>query len=329
MEWLDGRTGTMAMLCKTTVARKLLQYAWRNPMRLADVSLYAIDAVAHFGASVDACLLVCDFHPRRRAITASVFESLTAESPSSRLGWRQGQVVANAAAFDRWGHLAGGNGKAKPLWRSGVKHDCANVMELRDEGGALRNRLGDAVQIEPTYVYPLRKSADIAHARRGRPRHWMIVTQSSASASTDGIRNLAPRTWEYLCSHAQALDSRRSSIYRRRPRFSVFGVGPYTFARYKVAISGFYKRLRFALVEPYRGRPTVLDDTAYFLPCQRRSDAKFLLELLDSDAAREFYSALVFWDAKRPVTAELLRQLNLVRLAEELGQGDRFRSMEV
>ena len=56
--------------------------------------------------------------------------------------------------------------------------------------------------------------------------------------------------WGYLLAHADLLDARSSSIYRKRPRFSVFGVGPYTFAPWKVGISGFYKTLDFRAIGP-------------------------------------------------------------------------------
>ena len=120
------------------------------------------------------------------------------------------------------------------------------------------------------------------------------------------------------------MNKRASSIYRKRPAFSIFGVGDYSFAPWKVAISGFYKRLKFLVVGPFRGKPVVLDDTSYFLPCQTNGEALYLASLLNSSAARSFYSAFVFWDSKRPITAELLRRLDLRRLAKELGSEETF-----
>jgi hypothetical protein len=102
----------------------------------------------------------------------------------------------------------------------------------------------------------------------------------------------------------------------------VFGVGDYTFAPWKVCISGFYKKLQFATVGPYQGKPVVLDDTSYFLSCQSEQEAHFIAELLNSRPAREFYSAFVFWDAKRPITIDMLRRLDLSALARELGAED-------
>lgn len=106
---------------------------------------------------------------------------------------------------------------------------------------------------------------------------------------------------------------------KNRPRFSVFGVGPYSFAPWKVATSGFYKRLDFRCIGPVEGRPVVLDDTCYFLPCWNESDATALADLLNSHAARAFFRSFIFWDSKRPITAQLLASLDLRKLARETG----------
>ena len=134
-------------------------------------------------------------------------------------------------------------------------------------------------------------------------------------------------TWRYLLDHAHLLDARGSSIYRKRPRFAVFGVGAYTFAPWKVAVSGLYKRLAFAVVGPHQGRPVVFDDTVYFLSCHSQDEADTVASLLRSSVAQDFYSAYIFWDAKRPITAEVLNQLNVLALARELGVQERLEGL--
>jgi hypothetical protein len=57
IEWLMRKNDALAMLCKTTVARKVLLYAWQNDLRIDSASMYLLDAQQYFGASVDACLL--------------------------------------------------------------------------------------------------------------------------------------------------------------------------------------------------------------------------------------------------------------------------------
>lgn len=74
----------------------------------------------------------------------------------------------------------------------------------------------------------------------------------------------------------------------------------------------------FRVVGNLGGRPIVLDDTSYFIPCESETQARDIARLLNSDVAKEFYEAFIFWDAKRPITIELLRRLDLDALVSEL-----------
>jgi hypothetical protein len=232
------------------------------------------------------------------------------------LGYRQGRLVANITCFEHVKHL---EGKERYKWRSGIKHDCAKVMEFRKETNGYRNGCGEVVDLENDYLYPMFKSSDIANGCDQQPTRWMLVSQRMVGENTRQIRQLAPKTWQYLQKHAQLLDKRASSVYRNRPRFSVFGVGDYSFAYWKVAISGFYKKLNFRVVGPYGEKPVVLDDTCYFVACKTKKEAFFIVELLNSDIAKDFFSAFVFWDEKRPITVGLLKRLDLLALARGLG----------
>jgi hypothetical protein len=238
----------------------------------------------------------------------------------SVVGCANGMLLADIAAYHRWKHLCG---KELATWRSGIKHDCSKIMELRREGGKYRNGLGEMVRLEDACLFPMRKGSRLAGNGADESR-YMIVTQRKVGEDTAAIQETAPLTWAYLRAHAGVLAKRGSSIYRNRPPFSVFGVGDYTFAPWKVAISGFYKKLEFVVLGPVKGRPVVLDDTSYFLPCHSKDQAEYLATLLNSPTARSFYEAFIFWDGKRPITADLLRRLDLRKLAVELGSEEVF-----
>lgn len=315
LEWIRDREASLAMLCKTAVARKVLFHAWKIGTKLEQADIYLIDATKQFGAAVDACLLVVESSMSSQKFHCQVHKSLKHEPPVTVLGYRNNHVVADVRAYER---LKGLEGKEWYRWRSGIKHDCSKVMEFNEEGDLYRNGMGEIVEIEDDYLYPMLKSADVANGREAQPKHWMLVTQRLVGDDTSLIRHRAPKTWRYLEAHADLLDHRSSSIYRKRPRFSVFGVGDYSFTSWKVAISGFYKKLDFKVVGPYKGKSVVLDDTCYFLACEGREEAQLLARLVNSDTAKEFFSALVFWDAKRPITVALLRRLDLLALAQEL-----------
>ena len=135
----------------------------------------------------------------------------------------------------------------------------------------------------------------------------------------DRIQHTAPQAWSYLSSNSALLAKRASSIYRNRPPFSIFGVGAYSFSPWKVGISGLYKKLDFVPVSPFEGRPVVLDDTCYFFACETELECSTLHKLVMSQAAQEFWSSLIFWDAKRPITAQILNLLDLKALAQTVG----------
>ncbi|ABU57175.1 class I SAM-dependent methyltransferase [Roseiflexus castenholzii] len=323
IEWLNGKNGLLAMLCKTTVARKVLLYAWQNGLRIESASLYILDAREYFRASVDACLLVVRSNSTGNSKECQVFPSLHAQQPHSLFGLQDGMLVADVKSYLKRKDLTGTGFRG---WRSGIKHDCSNVFELRIECGNLVNGLGEFVDIEPEVLFPLLKSSDLAAHRK--PHRWMLVPQRAMSDDPSRLRLDAPKAWNYLTAHAHLLDERKSSIYRNRPRFSVFGVGPYSFAPWKIALSGLYKKLEFVQVPPFLERPVVFDDTCYFFPCQSEEECNLLYELVTSEPAREFWSAFIFWDAKRPITAQLLNSLDLMALARLLGKEcDRVRTL--
>ena len=317
LEWLSGRQAVLAMLCKTGVARKVLHHAWTKNLEIKESRMHLIDAAKHFNASVDACLLVCLLTPGGKSRECAVYSDL-GDSPDrqSTIAFRKDRLVADLESYNSHGHILG---ESSLKWRSGVKHDCSKIMELvRTDFGEFKNGLGEVVNLESTSLYPMLKSSDLFRVSP-TPSRYMLVTQCAVGEDTSRLQRESPCTWEYLQSHSKLLDSRRSSIYRNRPRFSIFGIGPYSFAPWKVAISGFSKRLDFHCIGPYRQKPVVVDDTCYFLPCKTGEEAGLLAKLLNSQTAKSFFSSFVFWDAKRPITAQLLAMLDFEALGKEAG----------
>ncbi|HMP82408.1 MAG TPA: class I SAM-dependent methyltransferase [Verrucomicrobiota bacterium] len=312
---LRGRPATIAMLCKTGTARKLLRFAWQNDGRIAAASLYRIDAKKHFGASVDACLLLATTGEAGPS-EAQVFDSLSATRAETTLGMAGQDLVSDIRTYRRLKHL---KGLCPYQWRSGVKHDCASVMELRRSNGpGLENKLGEHISIEPDYLFPLLKCSDLANGRT-EPGRFVIVTQRRVGEDTGIIAKTAPHTWDYLISHRELFEARRSSIYSSRVPFALFGIGDYSFAPWKVAVSGMHRTPRFALVGPVDDKPVLFDDTCYFLPFEDEHEAEVVEKILNSEECKEFLASLTFTDSKRPITVELLQRLNIRALAEDSG----------
>ena len=322
VEWMSGRDATLAMLCKTSVARKVFLYCSEKRLGLRSCDIYSVSAREHFSVSVDACLLVISSDSQYNLSHCNIYDSLDRIDPVSSISYDSGGLVNDVSSYERWRHL---QGRSFYRWRSGIKHDCADVMELRADSGTLWNGLGEAVALEDEYIYPMLKSSDIANSSEFRVNRWMIVPQRSVGEDTRPIQRLAPMTADYLQLHSKRLARRGSRIYRGRPPFSIFGVGEYSFAPWKVAISGLYKKLEFRVVGCLDDKPIVLDDTCYFLACHTESEAVLLAKLLNSDVAKQFYSAFIFWESKRPITVSTLSKLNIEALAQELGEYHRLR----
>jgi hypothetical protein len=317
---LRGRSATIAMLCKTGTSRKLLRFAWQNDGRVSSASLYRIDAKKHFGAAVDACLLVARTGETGPA-QAAVFDDLSARRPATTFGLVGKDFVSNVQTYRRMKHL---EGLCPYQWRSGVKHDCASVMELRRTSGTrLQNKLGEDVSIEPDYLFPLLKCSDLANGSIEPKRH-VVVPQRRVGEDTATIAKQAPRTWRYLDSHRSLFEARKSSIYNSRMPFALFGIGDYAFAPWKVAVSGLHRTARFSLIGPVHKKPVFFDDTCYFLPFEDEQEARVVTSILNSRPCQEFLLSLIFTDSKRPVTVELLQRLNIHAIAVEAGMIDEW-----
>jgi hypothetical protein len=320
---LRGRPATLAMLCKTATARKLLRYAWHNDGRIGEASLHSIDAAAHFGASVDACLLLARIGSAGPT-EAVVYEALTAVKPAGRMGLAGQDLVADIRTYRELQHL---EGLCPFQWRSGIKHDCAAVMELLPVAdGMVENKLGERVELESDYLYPLLKCTDLANARIA-PRRFVLVTQRAVGGDTSGIAQLAPRTWRYLQSHSHRFEARKSSIYRGRMPFALFGIGGYAFAPWKVAVSALHRTARFQVLGPCQTKPVFFDDTCNYLPFEDEASARLVAELLNSAPCQQFLRSLIFTGSKRPITVELLQRLNLSVIADEAGYAARWRRL--
>jgi hypothetical protein len=307
---LADQAPTIALLCKTSVARSVLQFAHRAGLPVASASIRRIDAARWFGAAVDACCFSVKIGAASTSLTVPVFANLRIAKPDSVMGFARGWLIASGSSHAPWTFAEG----VCPLtWRQGIKHDDAAVMELEREAGTTtwRNKIGEIVDVESKYVYPLIKGRDLSRSTSARTQRAVLVTQKRVGEDTTQLAKHAPRFWRYLQSHAGSFARRKSSIYRGQPPFSLFGIGPYSFAPYKVAISGMHKEPNFRAVGSAHGQPVMLDDTCYFLPCSSAEEAAVLAALCRDPITLAFLSAASFRDAKRPITKTLLQRVDL------------------
>ena len=314
---LADQAPTIAMLCKTAVARTILQFAHRARLPIESATIRRIDAARWFNASVDACWFQVTLSKPSAAgamefaESIPVYPDLNARQPASVMGFSRGWLIADHQAHQRCDFA---DGTCPGTWRQGLKHDAAGVMELSVDHGPdrqLRDRSGAPVEVESEFVFPLIKGADLKRVPADRPRRAVLVTQRRIGEDTTRLEREAPKLWTYLQANADRFENRKSSIYRGQPPFALFGIGPYSFAPYKVAICGLHKTPVFRAVGPVNGRPVMLDDTCYFLGCSTASAAAVLTALCNDPSTTELIRSTSFVEAKRPITKALLQRLDL------------------
>jgi hypothetical protein len=278
MAELASEQPTIAMLCKTSVARAVLEFAYRRRLPIAEAAIFEIDTVRWFGAAVGACLLRVTLGAETGRTSVPVFAQLDDRESNWEIGFFQDRLIADWGLMQKCEFALG---TCPLVWRQGLKHDAASVMELWRKVSltTLTNRLGEEVEIEPEFVFPLLKGADLQKSPHERASRWVIVTQRRIGEETESLEHRAPLLWRYLMRHSIRFTNRRSSIYRGQPRFALFGIGPYSFAPFKVAISGLHRTPLFRAVGPCSGLPVMCDDTCYHLPCRSASEAALLTAL--------------------------------------------------
>lgn len=296
-----------AFLLKNSVIKNLVYEQKAGKASLSNIAQYNIDAQKEFNVSVSAALMSMNLfggHERR----CRVFDFYT-KSPLYCFGWVKDKFVAIVDDYVKTQMI---DGVSPFIWRSGLKHDCSKVMELSKENERYVNGLREIVDIEDEVIYPLIKSSDVKGEFISQTRKYVIVTQHNTSEDTKFMKDQYPKAYQYLVSHAGFLDNRKSSVYKDRPRFCMFGIGDYTFKKYKVIISGLYKQTTFSLVSEIDGKIAVCDDTCYMLGFDDYDVALLTLRILNSQSVQDFVNSICFYDAKRAINKDMLMRINLL-----------------
>lgn len=312
-----GKNVSIAMLCKTSVARNVLLELDRNKIAVDSVNMYNFNSTKVFGISAPACLFFIKMSTQKNYNrVCDVFDLDSPELLEGQISFENGKLCNLSS------DIADLDGACIFEWRQGVKHDCAGVMELEKKSDSrYKNKNKEEIELEQTLIFPLMKSSSFKQPIiKSNFSKYVIVTQKKAREETDYIKELAPMTWKYLCERKELFDLRKSSIYEGAPAFSMFGVGDYSYAEYKVGISGFYKKPLFALLynEINVERPIMVDDTSYFLSFDNYSNAYTCMLLLNSNRVQKFLLSISFQDAKRPFTKKVLQRLDFRKCVETI-----------
>ena len=303
--------GYLALLVKNSVIKNIIYDQASRPFNISSSQKRVIDTKKEFNVSVDAALFSTTLNTQP-SLTCDESVLADRQGISNRFGWVNQKFVSNELLYHQFAKY---DGACCYEWRQGIKHDCSAVMELERAANGYSSSVQSTILVENDLVYALYKSSDLQKPVVDSPRKFTFITQQRVGADTGYLKGNYPKTYHYLNQYRTRFEARKSSIYRGKPPFSIFGIGDYSFKPYKVAISGLYKVAQFALVLPVDDKPSMLDDTCYFLGFDDIAEAIFTLAALNHETTRSLLQVITFGDAKRVYTKDVLMRIDLTAVA--------------
>jgi hypothetical protein len=311
LKCFENHNGTLAFLIKNSVVKNLIQDQKRNNFKISQSEKLNIDSKKEFNVSVNACLFLTHLNTKPDFICKEL--DFYSRDYLTTFGWYKEKFVYSVKDYDISSIV---DGKSIFTWRSGVKHDCSKVMEFERLNGHYINGLGEEFNLEKKLVFGLLKSSDLKADKTNTFRKLTIITQKKIGQETKYIKESLPLTYQYLSSQKEFFDKRKSSIYKDKPDFSIFGIGDYSFAKYKIAISGLYKSTHFTLVSPEDSKTIMLDDTCYFIGFDNIKMAQVAHLLVNSDLVQKFLKSIIFSDSKRSINKDTLMRIDFEKAFE-------------
>jgi hypothetical protein len=154
--------------------------------------------------------------------------------------------------------------------------------------------------LEPDLLYPLLRGRDVQRWKAG-PSACILMVQDPEKRrgySEEWLQENYPRTYGYLKRFEEVLRKRaafkryftrkdkNNRIVETGPFYSMFNVGPYTFAPWKVVWRYVASDFIVAVAEPYDGRPTVSNEKLMLVACENDQEAHYLCATLNSSPIR-------------------------------------------
>jgi hypothetical protein len=186
-------------------------------------------------------------------------------------------------------------------WLNGVY--WIRIVDRLKNGDALIENLFDVGKIkvepvqtvvEPSLIYPLLRGRDVARWK-AEPSAYLILanrTDKLAGIPEAEMRREHPKTFAYLKQFENQLRKRsgfKQYFKPADPFYSIYNVGPYTIADWKVLWPEVGHTVRAGVCGPAEveaAKPTLPDHTIVAVSCRSKQEAHFICALLNSAPAQ-------------------------------------------
>jgi len=152
--------------------------------------------------------------------------------------------------------------------------------------------------IEPDLVYPAVSGGDIVRFGIKEP-FYLLISQDPlkrAPYPEEWMLDHAPLTFAYLKQFEKILLSRGSNIVRQFAEktefYAMYGIGNYTFARYRVVWKRMAARMEATVLTPYKTpfgtKPVIATDTTSLFTARTADEAHYLCAIMNSRTVDEY-----------------------------------------
>lgn len=306
---------TIAFICKRKVSKKVFKEVIKNNISYNFVKQINFSYSKYFKLEDEACLFILQFGKKRlKDNICEVSDFSDPEKILYKLSFESRNSSSNIQ------DIIDIDGPCEMIWQEGIKHDCAKIIELTNENNQFKNNLDETVLIEDNLLYPLFKSRNLKKPIVNKTSMYIIITQQKLKQDTSYIKTKLPKTWDYLNKNKDFFNKRKSKMYKNTPNFSIFGIGDYSFKKYKVAISNFKKDPKFSLI--YSEKPAMLDNTCYYLSFDDFDEAYISMLILNSQLVKNFLKNIAFLESKRPFSKKILKRIDIRKCLKILSLED-------
>ena len=207
--------------------------------------------------------------------------------------------------------------------RHGAKDDLKSVFEIS---------YSKFKEIEQDFVYPYLKSKDIVRWGTLSYSYRIIPQKKSGENNEIFLQNDLPMTYKYLLANRQALEKRKSTWLKTGPFYSVFGVGKYTWSKYKVAWCRLGFRPEFCVIstenDSILGEKTLIPgDHFMFIPFDKEKEAHAICALLNSTPYIKTLGGISH-KSKSALSKKVVSSLSLPQFSD-IGPGKRLANLSL
>ena len=170
--------------------------------------------------------------------------------------------------------------------------------------------------MEKDLVYPLLRGRDVSQWA-AEPVLSILLTHKKGMRLTAIKENQMqaeyPKAWRYLSKYRATLT--KSGLFKRfckatDPFYSMFNIGDYTFAGYKLVIREIAGSLTCAVIGKRNSKPVIPDHKLVLVDTETAAEAHYLCAVLSSSAARLFVGSYCI---ETQFSAHIFRMLKVDR----------------